>query len=198
MAAAASPFDVIGTDTSGPVRPSRYRRPSGGRWKGPAIVLSVVVVTAAVAFFCWPYVRNALQEPQQASTQPDQSKKDDPKSPRMPVDIAKPNKDPKEPGGKSDDPANPANDPSTTDKPKPRSGDTPKPDDPKKIQYPRRALVISVHNYLYANPVHAGISGASARNLAHFPEALNKGLHISLNEIAQLSDIAGKGQARTP
>ena len=221
VAASSSPFDVIGADASGPARPSRYRRRSGGRWKGPAVLLGVLAVAGAVAFFCWPYVRDALRDPQQASVQPDkdhhdapnpeQPKKDDPKEPKPPADSGpkEPNKGPKDtkdpknpknPGGRSDDPAKPPTDPSTTE-PRPKPNDTPKPpppDDPKKLQYPRRALVISVHNYLYANPVHAGMSGASARNLAHFPEALNKGLHISLNEIAHLSDAADKGQARAP
>jgi hypothetical protein len=64
--------------------------------------------------------------------------------------------------------------------------------------FPRRALVISVHNYLYANPVHAGMPISNARNIPNFLDALNRGLHIPMTEMAQLSDGAAKGKARSP
>jgi hypothetical protein len=64
--------------------------------------------------------------------------------------------------------------------------------------FPRRALVVSVHNYLYANPIHAGMPLANARNIPNFLDALNRGLHIPMTEMAQLSDGAAKGQARSP
>ena len=64
--------------------------------------------------------------------------------------------------------------------------------------FPRRALVISVHNYLYANPIHAGMPLANARNIPNFLDALNRGLHIPMTEMAHLSDAAAKGQARSP
>ncbi len=209
-AVAASPFDRLDADTSGPSRPSRYRRRSGGWWKGPAIALSVLVVAAVVTVFCWPYIRGVFDTPQQASVQPDKDRHDAPIAERTDhpsKDNSKDQKpvtssgskgpnDSKHPGPRSDDPAKPAPDPSTTE-PKPIDNPRP-PDNPRKMQYPRRASIISVHNYLYANPVHAGISGPSAHNLAHFSEALNKGLHIPLNEIAHLSDAAEKGQARAP
>ena len=215
--AAGSPFDMIDAEPSGPARPSRYRRSRGGWWKGPVVALSVLVVAAVVAYFAWPYLRDALQEPQQASVQPNnngrdtnpgatgQPKKDEPgdkpKNPDQATNPKEPNKDPNETKGpKGNEPPNPTKDPSATDKPKPKPDDPvkPPPDAPKNGQYPRRALIVSVHNYLYANPIDPGISGASARNLAHFPEALNKGLHIPLNETAHLSDVADKGQARSP
>ena len=63
-------------------------------------------------------------------------------------------------------------------------------------QFPRRALVISVHNYLYANPTHAGMPIANARNIPNFLDALNRGLHIPMTEMAQLSD--GAKQPRLP
>ncbi len=64
--------------------------------------------------------------------------------------------------------------------------------------FPRRALVISVHNYLYANPVHAGMPISNARNIPNFLDALNRGLHIPMMEMAQLSDGAATGKARSP
>ncbi len=221
--AAASPFDTFDADTSAPSRPSTYRRSRGGWWKGPVVVLGVLVVAGVVTAFSWPYIKEAMQgdAQQQASAKPDDKNREagpaapgpndpvkeantpnnkpnapnkdskDPKDPKDQKDIKDP-KDPKDtkgPGGKND-PMNKPPDTTTSPRPSDPPKDPPKPppDDTRKAPYPRRALVISVHNYLYANPVHAGVTGASARNLAHFNEALNKGLHIDLNQIAHLSD----------
>ncbi|HVS37486.1 MAG TPA: hypothetical protein VMS17_18125 [Gemmataceae bacterium] len=171
-----SPFDLLDADASSPARPSRYRRARGSWWKGPLVALSVLVVASVVGFLCWPYIRDALKEPDQASVQSNPNGGDAPNP--SPTGQAKPNEPPN-----GDLVVAP--------------GSAPSPGDPRKQQYPRRALIISVHNYLYANPVHAGMAGASARNLTTFQEALNKGLYIPMNEIAQLSDAA-KVQPRTP
>jgi hypothetical protein len=64
--------------------------------------------------------------------------------------------------------------------------------------FPRRALLISVHNYLFANPVGAGLPTKGARNIAGLPDKLSNGLRIPRNQIAHLSDAAGNGQARPP
>ncbi|MGH7225450.1 MAG: caspase family protein, partial [Gemmataceae bacterium] len=61
--------------------------------------------------------------------------------------------------------------------------------------FPRRALLISVHDYLYANPLQNGMHGANANNLI---DALNLGLHIPLPQIAHLSDDAQKYRPRAP
>jgi len=65
--------------------------------------------------------------------------------------------------------------------------------------FPRRALVISVGDYLYANPLQSGMGGPQGNNLNHFIDSLSYGLHVSLNQIALLSDDAGpKWGARAP
>ncbi|HEY1862017.1 MAG TPA: hypothetical protein VGG61_16775, partial [Gemmataceae bacterium] len=53
--------------------------------------------------------------------------------------------------------------------------------------FPRRALVISVNNYLYANPVNYGIPGHSVHTLV---DKLSTGLRIPKDQIAELSDAA--------
>ncbi len=63
--------------------------------------------------------------------------------------------------------------------------------------FPRRALIISVHNYLYANFIHSG----PPRDLPSIPRlvnTLNEALRIPLTQIAHLSDIAGRGAERPP
>jgi hypothetical protein len=61
--------------------------------------------------------------------------------------------------------------------------------------YPRRLLVISVHNYLYANPVgiDSGQSGISA-----LVARLANALHIDASQVTLLSDMAAAGEARPP
>src|SRR5579875_1267649 len=70
---------------------------------------------------------------------------------------------------------------------------------PASTLFPRRALIISIHDYLYANPLQNGIPGQQGNNLTNFISDLNQGLHIPLNQIALLSDDAGpKWGARAP
>lgn len=56
--------------------------------------------------------------------------------------------------------------------------------------FPRRALVISVHNYLYANPIPDGPKDSP--NLDRLIGSLNRGLRIPLGQIVHLSDAAKK------
>ncbi len=65
--------------------------------------------------------------------------------------------------------------------------------------FPRRALIISVHDYLYANPLENGMPGPQANNLNNLINDLSYGLHIPLDQIALLSDDAGpKWGVRAP
>jgi hypothetical protein len=57
--------------------------------------------------------------------------------------------------------------------------------------FPRRALIISIHDYLYANPLQNG-TPAAPNNLNNFINSLSLGLHVPLTQIAHLSDDAGK------
>jgi hypothetical protein len=68
----------------------------------------------------------------------------------------------------------------------------------KNVPFPRRALLISVHNYLFANPVGGGMPSFGSRNIAGLPDKLSNGLRIPHNQIAHLSDAAPRGQARPP
>jgi len=61
-------------------------------------------------------------------------------------------------------------------------------------QYPRRAMIISVHNYLYANPI---VDNPNPPNISRLIASLNIGLKIPLPQIIHLSDAAKK-DARPP
>jgi hypothetical protein len=66
------------------------------------------------------------------------------------------------------------------------------------VPFPRRALLISVHGYLFANPVGFGLPMKNARNVGGLPDKLCNGLRIPHNQIVQLSDAAGRGQSHAP
>src|SRR5205814_1253559 len=58
--------------------------------------------------------------------------------------------------------------------------------------FPRRALVVSVHNYLFANPLTVGDPTPAGRNIRTFIGRLSQttGFRISPNQTAYLSDAA--------
>jgi hypothetical protein len=111
---------------------------------------------------------------------PNKDKKPDPNKDKKPD----PNKD-KKPDPNKDKPKPDPN----KDKPKPEPRPQPA------GAFPRRALVISVHNYLYANPVNFGDPGTPGRPGRNFHSFLGrlsqqKGFRISPNQVAHLSDAA--------
>jgi hypothetical protein len=59
-----------------------------------------------------------------------------------------------------------------------------------KAGYPRRALIISTHNYLYANPITVGISGQAT--LDRLASSMNRALHVPMTQISHLSDAHPK------
>jgi hypothetical protein len=116
----------------------------------------------------------------------------------------KPKEGPRPKKTESPRPVTPRPTPSNPETPKPK----PTPPKPKPVPtrpannpFPRRALVISVHDYLYANPVQNGPSTPpSAHNFKNFIEGLQRGLNIPFNQMTHLSDDADKkwGGSRAP
>ncbi len=65
--------------------------------------------------------------------------------------------------------------------------------------FPRRALIISIHDYLYANPFQNGMPGPNASNFNNLINSLISGMRIASTQIAHLSDEAGpKSGPRAP
>jgi hypothetical protein len=72
---------------------------------------------------------------------------------------------------------------------------------PTNKSFPRRALLVSVNNYLYFNPINYGVYGPSGHNVHTLADKLNYGLHIPLDQVVELSDATprgGKGGPRPP
>jgi hypothetical protein len=192
----------------------------GGWWKGPVIAFVVLVfagVAIAGAVFLPVLGKRLLPATPQHAAHTDaadgkDSDGNEPPDTPAPEPVKKPepkNPDPKKPDpDKKPDPKKPDPDPK---KPDPKPPDPikkpdpdpklppPKPDPPPAgTTFPRRALVISVHNYLYANPVGAGIPAPGARDLRYFVTRLGSSLKIPATQVAHLSDEAGKDKARAP
>lgn len=67
-------------------------------------------------------------------------------------------------------------------------------------QYPRRAMVISIHNYLFANPTHFGtFANSGTRNIRSLLGRLNRreSFRIPPSQVTHLSDVAKKPHSPT-
>ena len=133
--------------------------------------------------------KDKLTDPQKEK--PSDPNKDKVSTPTKDKDkVVNPNKDKPDPN--KDKPVNP-----NKDKPDPNKDKVVNPPDVK-LAFPRRALVISLHNYLYADTVGAGQPLDGARNVMALKNRLSAGMRFPLTQIGFLSDVAPKGQAHTP
>jgi hypothetical protein len=184
-ASGGSPFaDLTADDGDAPRRRRRRHPHGGGWWKGPVLALAVLVTAGVVAALNWERIL-ALMPAQ--TTIADKKDEDDDTSVEQPEKKSEGNggsstkviagKTGKEKKGRG----------STTPTPRDSSGSPITPAG----KFPRRALVISVHDYLYANPIHGGPHDPRGLNLTTFIDRLSQGFKIPYNQIAHLSDEAG-------
>ncbi len=206
IAVPVAPNHFDGIDGALPSGPAP-RRPRRGFWTPLIVGLVLLGGAGAAAVHFWPQLapmfekdKKAPGEQQADNTKPlpppvdDKDKstgtKDKSPTPPKPTDKDKSKDQSPKPTDKDK--------PKITDKDKPKVTDK-KPDDPPKkppvpasVAFPRRALVISVHNYLFANPLTVGDSAPSGRNIQNFIGRLSqtRGFRISPNQVAFLSDAA--------
>jgi hypothetical protein len=185
--------DLNSPDDTTSARPRRRR---GTLWTGPVVLLGVLLIAGGVLAANWSRVSPLLfpDDTRQAAKNPEPEVKE--KEP-----VKKPEQQPEKPNDTSKKPDDP---------PKKPDDPTKKPDDPVKKPedpprpvgaFPRRALIISVHNYLYANPIQAGgfdTSLVKAPHIKRLKDQLGNALRIPLTQIAHLSDEAARDQARPP
>src|SRR5207302_856429 len=77
--------------------------------------------------------------------------------------------------------------------PKDKDKTTPKDPPPGRGLFPRRALIVSVHNYLYANPVMPGVGVKAITGATNFPTGPNPALtrlNVPIPQIYHFSDSA--------
>jgi hypothetical protein len=187
---------------------SRRSRKGGPWWKGPLILGCVLLLAGGVAVAMWPRLQaaltqaNAFIEKQGDLAEgpgPDPAPKKEtpsagPSKPTVksapmgtPTKGNDPDSKPKGPGPREKGGPRPKN-PS----PPPVLEENPKPIAESKDPFPRRTLFITVHNYLYANPIQnprAAIQGTQ-KALDRVIEAINSNLNVPLSQRTHLSDMA--------
>jgi hypothetical protein len=170
---------------------------------GPVIFLCVVGIAGGGTYFAWPHLQPILFPP--TSKEDTRVAQNDP--PKDGRGDTRPggsgNPTPPAATEKRPSPSTPKRPPNTRRPPRTEPDHEtppPLPDPPKGNQFPRRALIISVHNYLYANPVHYGSPGPGAHDMIHLREKLaqENGFKIPIPQIALLSDGASEKDARAP
>jgi Caspase domain len=184
---AHDPFGDIDDAAVSPI-PSRRKPKAKGGWLVPLIVSGVLL--AGILTGCYFLI------------------------PKITADLGEQGKSNNGPGDSGGEPIakntdlgkKPITDPNT--RPNTDSGKKPNTDAGKKpearVPFPRRALIISVHNYLFANVTPSGPPTPNSRNLANFQRGLaadndkTAGLRLSPTQILHLSDAASKAKERTP
>ncbi len=159
----SQPF-AFASDESAVIRTSHRRRKSSSWWKGPVLALTVFAFVFAVLAGAYLYRDHltALLPPDDESAARDS--RDSGTLTQTPAKTTKTTKVPLR-------------------SPIPRGNEK-----ARSNAFPRRALIISIHDYLYANPLQNGMPGSQTINLNTLVNDLNLGLHIPLNQIALLSD----------
>jgi hypothetical protein len=177
---------------------------------GMAVFAGIVLLGGVVTFAFLPKIKAAIAQaskeqskeeeepapavkksPKSKPNTPTSNPKDKPKgekpTPRKPNDKKetkpKPNPKPKKDPPTPTDPTDPG--------PKPKPKPKPKPPVEKPIpsgQFPRRALIISVHNYLYANPLVDPSVPGSQTAITRLKRSLD-GLRVPQTQIFRLSDL---------
>jgi hypothetical protein len=179
--AGGSPFaDLTVDDEDTPRRRRRRRQHGGGWWKGPVLALAVLVTAGVVAALKWERILALLPAQTTIADKGDDDDKNvEPHEKKNEGNAGSLNKVIPGKGGKEKKGQG-----NTTPIPRDSSGSPISPTG----KFPRRALLISVHDYLYANPIHDGPHGNNSRDLKTFLNQLHLGFKIPFNQIAHLSD----------
>jgi hypothetical protein len=213
-------FDFDQAPAARPAR--RRRRSSAGCWTALFLGVLLLAVSVGASAIAWPYLSRLAQESNQLALNPDGEEENQPAAqpvsrpaetaPRKPVETAPARSteplpkratepEPRKPVDTA--PARPVETPRPPRKPPEESPRKPTETPPSAGRFPRRALIVSVNNYLYFNPVQYGLLSPAGRNVHNLANKLNLGLHIPLDQVFELSDAApesrrGGQAARSP
>jgi hypothetical protein len=172
--AAGEAFD-FDEEPAGPTSRRYRRRRSRGTLTKALTAAGVLLLFAGAVYFTWPYLARILGQPGQSAGQtenPDDKDSEEPRPPSPKGSDLGPRRDSK---GRADLPIGPG-------------------------QLPRRALAISINNYLFANPINYGMPGPQGHNLNLLLERFSQrdGLRIPADQTALLSDAAPRAAAVPP
>ena len=144
---------------------SKYRKKKVN-WLIPVFVMLFMGILGVVVVMALPYLKDKLKD------------KDG--------EMAAVNGDGKSKGGDKNDPAKDGENGKGAGKNRknnPAAGGSNAP-------FPRRALVVSIHNYLYANPTQYGLMVQGMKNIPAITKYLTNQMRVPQNQIMHLSDAA--------
>ncbi len=190
----SDPFSFAGEDKPAPSsrRPAKTRGRSGGGGvvKGMILAGAFLFVALLAVAIAWPYLSG--KGPDQIAQNDGTGKRDG--------DAGNEYPQPRDGGKKPDLPIHHDTgrtpEPSTRRKPGPRPPDLPVATGP----FPRRALAISINDYLFANPINYGMPGIGRNVESLLSQRFSQpdGLRVPANQVTVLSDAASERKARTP
>jgi hypothetical protein len=211
--AAVPSFDFMApAEDTGSVPSRRRKKRGGGSWIGLGILAGILLLGGVVTYAFLPKIKAILAEAAAA----EKRTTDDEDPPVRQVHKPKPSGKVSNPAPKGKprtgqpsekpNPTRPIDKPKDPTKPKPKPRPNPPPDeDPPTTprptplasgQFPRRALIISVHNYLYANPL-SDPPQIKESSIDRLTRALGNGLKVPTTQIFRLSDM-DKKEPRPP
>ena len=182
----AAPFAQLDDAAPSPRRPYRRRKGAGSWWKGALIGVGILVLAVSAGVLAGPYLVRMAGQPAVA-IRPD-TENSGGIGPGTDTERTKPRDDLSTRRGDTN-PARPVD-----TKPGKPPGD---PHQTGRPNFPRRALVVSVNNYLYFNPVNYGVYGPSGHNVHTLIDKLNYGLNVPLDQITELGDASPGSGARS-
>jgi hypothetical protein len=209
--ASPSVFADLDAEAGVGVRVPRRRR-QGGWWKPLVVFFVLLAITGVVLKVAWPQIKELTgpsstqvafsEDENRQETKPEKTtqKSDSSVTPSKKL-IAK-EETPAKTNTRKDVAGKTPPKKDTPRKELPKK-DTPRKDPPgnppaaSSLAFPRRALAVSVNNYLYLNPINYGAPDRKSHNVRTLLDCFTSGLRVPTDQVFELSDAA-IGKARPP
>ena len=143
---------------------SKYRKKKVN-WIVPVVVMLFMGILGVVVVMAFPYLKDKLKENS--------------------GEVVASNGNEKSKGTDKNNPATDTENGKATGKNKKNTGVA-----TSNAPFPRRALVVSIHNYLYANPTQYGLMVQGMKNIPAITKYLTNQMRVPQNQIIHLSDAA--------
>ena len=143
---------------------SKYRKKKVN-WIVPVVVMLFMGILGVVVVMAFPYLKDKLKENS--------------------GEVVASNGNEKSKGTDKNNPATDTENGKSTGKNKKNTGVA-----TSNAPFPRRALVVSIHNYLYANPTQYGLMVQGMKNIPAITKYLTNQMRVPQNQIIHLSDAA--------
>lgn len=143
---------------------SKYRKKKVN-WIVPVVVMLFMGILGVVVVMAFPYLKDKLKENS--------------------GEVVASNGHEKSKGTDKNNPATDTENGKATGKNKKNTGVA-----TSNAPFPRRALVVSIHNYLYANPTQYGLMVQGMKNIPAITKYLTNQMRVPQNQIIHLSDAA--------